>query len=38
MKSPIMPLNLACSSDEEELAKALLRICIMTRPGATKAP
>ena len=38
MKSPISPLNFACSSEEEELAKALERICIITRPGATKVP
>jgi len=38
MKSPIMPLNLACSSDDDELAKAFDRICIIIRPGATKVP
>ena len=37
-KSPIKPLNFACSSDDDEFAKAFDRICIMTRPGATKAP
>jgi hypothetical protein len=29
---------LAWISDDEELAKALLRIAIMIRPGATKWP
>ena len=38
MKSPLSPLNFACSSEDEELAKAFDRICIMTRPGATKVP
>ena len=36
MKSPTNPLNFACSREDDELAKALLRICIMIRPGATK--
>ncbi len=36
MKSPISPFILACSRLEDELEKALLRICIMIRPGATK--
>jgi hypothetical protein len=36
MKSPIRPFILACSILEEELEKALLRICIMIKPGATK--
>lgn len=36
MKSPIRPFILACNRLEDELAKALARICIMIRPGATK--
>ena len=35
-KSPISPFIFACSSDDDELEKALLRICIMIRPGAMK--
>ena len=30
-------LLLACSKDDDELAKALLRIDIMIRPGATNS-
>ena len=36
MKSPMSPFILAWSRLEDELEKALLRICIMIRPGATK--
>ena len=38
MKSPISPFIFACSRLDDELAKALFRICIMISPGATKAP
>ncbi len=34
-KSPDSPIILACRIEDEELAKALLRMVIMTRPGAT---
>ncbi len=33
-KSALRPIILACRIDEDELAKALFRTFIMTRPGA----
>ncbi len=34
-KSTAVPMSLACTREEEELAKALFRIDIMIRPGPT---
>jgi hypothetical protein len=37
-KSPIRPFIFACSNEDDEFEKALVRICIMISPGAMKAP
>ena len=37
-KSTAVPISLACTSEEDELAKALFRRLIMISPGPTKAP